>query len=443
MSVRTFLTALLVLGFALPASAQMSPEEAMRLMQKKREAAAASTASAPKSDANNDARWKELVADEDAYLIVPLAGEVLPRWTDTVKIALDRAAQAGVKHVVFVIDSPGGLVDEAESLAKLLQERDAQFETYAVVRRGISASIWPMFSCDHIYVTRGAMVGGALTFRVGATGAAQVDDKMNSVYAAHVASIAERKGHPAALARGMMLPDAQVYASGEGENAKVTNDSESGARRVKDRGAVLTLTADEAVRLGLADRRIDSLAELGEANGLKGWHCVGMVDPGLAEDLRMAEGLRRYNEALRKAIQDEGVRPDANFSRMLERLKTLGETLERAAMSDPSWHPRLMDEEAKVHRVPSLLAWRRDVRESGAARRDAHRLLGLAERSLDAALATVGERRDASESEAERKAWVERQQTRGVELLKLQREDVAGLGAVEADRALTMELAKE
>ena len=403
-NITTLLTALLILAFALPAAAQMSPEEAMRLMQKKKDAAAASSGAggATASDADNDARWKELIVGRDAYLIVPLGGEVLPKWTDTVKLALDRAKAVGVKHIVFVIDSPGGLVDEAESLAKLLQERDGDFETYAVVRRGISASIWPMFSCDHIYVTQGAMVGGALTFKVGATGAAQVDDKMNSVYAAHVASIAERKGHPAALARGMMLPDSQVFATGEGDAARITQRPRRrfAAGQGPRRGAH---PSPRMRRFGWASPTVASSRspQIGEANGLKNWHCVGMIDPGLAEDLRMAEGPASVSGGDHQGDQRRGRSPRCQLHPDARTPQDAGckRSNRRAAMSDPSWHPRLLDEQASIHRVPSLLQWRRDVRESGAARRDAHRLLTLAVRSLDAALATVGESRNTDSEE--------------------------------------------
>ncbi len=255
------------------------------------------------------------------YLEFPIVGEfgrdVLPR---AVEETLEFAVRRKIEHIVFRIDSPGGDVWAADGIAAALERYDDQLTYYAVVERAMSAAIWVAFSCDAIFVTPSAAMGAAVVFtRDQSSGAAEVDAKMNSAYAAILGGIAERHGRPAAVARAMVSQDAELYTwldeTGErafaGEAPRVSWEYE----RLDTPDTVLTLTGQEMLRLGLARGRALASTDVGVAMGFAGWREPMRFGSATAE--KMAA---RAKEAV-KEIEQAGPRIEA--------------ALEEAAASDP------------------------------------------------------------------------------------------------------------
>lgn len=195
------------------------------------------------------------------FLVVPLKGEF---GTDIYPLGVINAMEWCVKNkvpqIVFVIDSPGGYVWAAEYMAEKMAEKDANLKFTMVIDSAISASIWPAFASDRWFVTPAATFGGAVVYSVSNTGAAEVDTKMNSILAAKVGAMAESNGHSAALARAMMLPGSPAYAVQRDGRWVITDEGRAAADGAisLNKNGIITLTASECVRYGIAAQIPDS-----------------------------------------------------------------------------------------------------------------------------------------------------------------------------------------
>lgn len=206
--------------------------------------------------------------DKPDYIRIPLAGEfgidILPKG---VSDALTWAKKAGVKHVVFEIDSPGGYVWAANKIMKLIADYDSDFTFTMVVKRAISASVWPTFSCEQIFILPDATFGGAVAFKVSQAGNAEVDGKLNKIFAAELQAMAEKHGHNGQVVRAMILTSERLYAAKKKGSerwemlAERPHDSASYAevRELSNgRDGVVTLTGKQTIEYGIAR----SLADL-------------------------------------------------------------------------------------------------------------------------------------------------------------------------------------
>ncbi|MFG0273728.1 MAG: hypothetical protein ACF8QF_01595 [Phycisphaerales bacterium] len=188
-----------------------------------------------------------------------------------VEAAVKRALERGARQLIFVIESDGGVVQEATAIAEVIEDAGDRATTVAVVERGLSASIWPTFACERIFMTEGAVLGAAVAYTHDtSTGEIAVDAKFNSALAAELAAMAERQGHDGELARAMVIPEIAIWATVEADGSWTVRAArpdlkDSGVRTIVEQGEVLTLTAPDAERLGLASR-IDEVTT--EAIGL-------------------------------------------------------------------------------------------------------------------------------------------------------------------------------
>jgi len=195
--------------------------------------------------------------------------------------ALDKAARRGVEHIVFRINSNGGFVWAAEDIADILEDRADEFTYHALIDKAISASIWVALSCDTMHMAPGATIGAAVVFSEDAsTGNAEVDAKMNSAIAARLASRAEIHGHNPDVVRAMVIGAAELWAwSDESGAVRVGADRPAGApdaKRLDAHDTVLTLTTEEAARVGFAEALSESsLDALAEALSLDDWKSAG------------------------------------------------------------------------------------------------------------------------------------------------------------------------
>lgn len=184
--------------------------------------------------------------------------------------ALDKAARRGVEHIVFRINSNGGYVWAAEDIARIMDERAGDFTYHALIEKAVSASIWVALSCDTMHMTPDASIGAAVVFSQDeTTGDAEVDAKMNSAIAANLAARAEAHGFSGDVVRAMVIGDAELWSwTNNAGEVRVGAERPSGARdaqRLDSRETVLTLTAQQAARIGfaqpVAEPTLDALAE--------------------------------------------------------------------------------------------------------------------------------------------------------------------------------------
>ncbi len=145
--------------------------------------------------------------------------------------ALNEAQNEGAAAVLFEIDTFGGEVDAADRIRKTIL--NAEIPTIAVIdKNAASAGALISLATDKIVMVPGSSIGAATVVQ-GGTGEA-APDKYQSYMRGLMRATAEAKGKNPAIAEAMVDESLEV----EG---------------VSEKGKVLTLSASEALELGIAD----------------------------------------------------------------------------------------------------------------------------------------------------------------------------------------------
>lgn len=191
-------------------------------------------------------------AGETVY-VVPIEGTIEKGLTEMLKNAFREAEEAGASLIVLEIDTPGGFVDAAQNIEKLIQDED--IPVIALVKGGaLSAGALIAFSADQLYMVPGSTIGAAEP-RIGTE---KADEKTVSAWAARMAAQAARAAEEngrdperaAELARAMV--DADVEIPG-----------------LVEKGKLLTLTDKQAFEWGLCDGLVSSLNDLLSQKGFE------------------------------------------------------------------------------------------------------------------------------------------------------------------------------
>lgn len=173
--------------------------------------------------------------------VVPIEGVIDLGLAPFVARVLDEAAQAGAAAVIFEIETFGGRVDAAVQIRDALL--NARLPTVAFVnKRAISAGALIALAAHKLFMASGGTIGAAAPVQVGMPGAAAqpVQEKTVSYVRKEFGATAEARKRPQLLAEAMVDADVEV-------------------KGVIDKGKLLTLTTDEALKHKVADFRADTL----------------------------------------------------------------------------------------------------------------------------------------------------------------------------------------
>ncbi|MDP2955681.1 MAG: NfeD family protein [Longimicrobiales bacterium] len=194
---------------------------------------------------------------------VPVTGVVELGLAPFIERSLEEAAAAGASAVILDIDTPGGRVDAAERIADAVS--DARVPVYAFVnRRAFSAGALIALSTQRIYMRPGSVIGAATPV----DGAGEkAPEKIVSAMRSEMRALAEARGLDPAVAEAMVDEDVEI----EGVDAA---------------GKLLTLTTEEAVRLGYA-------LEVEDLNGLLAGLGLGSA-PLVSMRVNWAERIVRF-----------------------------------------------------------------------------------------------------------------------------------------------------
>ena len=187
--------------------------------------------------------WPSGVHAQDAPLVfrVPVTGTVDMGLAPFIERAIREAEGAGVSVVVLDIDTPGGRVDSAERIADAIS--DSGVPVYAFVnRRAFSAGALIALATQGIYMRPGSVVGAVTPVDGAGT---KAPEKIVSAMRSEMRALAEARGLDPAIAEAMV--DESLAVPG-----------------VVDAGRLLTLTTDEAVRIGYATETEDFATLLAE-----------------------------------------------------------------------------------------------------------------------------------------------------------------------------------
>lgn len=181
-----------------------------------------------------------------------------------VRRVVSEAEKENVDAIVFRINTFGGRVDAATQI------KDAIISTNILTiafinNRAISAGSLIALSCDKIVMVPGSSIGA--TTVVDQTGQKQAE-KYQSYMRSEMRSTAERNGRRTDIAEGMV--DERIVVEGLVDSTKL-----------------ITLTAEESIKFGIADTLVNNLSELLVAFDLKNASEIKL-------DQNWAEGVVRF-----------------------------------------------------------------------------------------------------------------------------------------------------
>lgn len=191
-------------------------------------------------------------APQRVVYVAPIDGIIDLGLAPYVARVVDEAAAAGAAAVVLEVNTFGGRVDAAVQIRDTLL--NSPVRTIAFVnKRAISAGALIALASENIVMAGGGTIGAATPVQAGRPGAAAqpVEEKTVSYVRKEFRATAESRKRPLLLAEAMVDADVAIPD-------------------VVEKGKLLTLTTEEALKNKLADARADSLDEVLQRMGLAG-----------------------------------------------------------------------------------------------------------------------------------------------------------------------------
>ena len=184
--------------------------------------------------------------------VAPVEGIIDLGLAPFIQRVLDEAAAAGAAAVILDVNTFGGRVDAAVQIRDALL--NARIRTVAFVnKRAISAGVLISLAAESVVMAGGGTIGAATPVQAGQPGAAAqpVSEKTVSYVRKEFRATAESRKRPLLIAEAMVDPDVEI-------------------RGVIEKGKLLTLTTEEALKHKVADFRADTLESALQKLGLGG-----------------------------------------------------------------------------------------------------------------------------------------------------------------------------
>jgi len=226
-------------------------------------------------------------ASNEKAVVITLAGQVDDYNRDALFRNFERARKLGAKTVILHVDTYGGLVPSALDMARFLRRQDDLHVVAFVDDKAISAGAMIALACNEIVMVPSAVLGDCapIVFKS--------DGKLDSLPPAERAkqespilkdfeASAARNGYDPLLATSMVATGKVVYYVEDAEGHRKFVDEPTYQKLVKDGDwkavaglsnpvdgpdTLLTVTTDEALKLGLAKAQVHSVAELASQRG--------------------------------------------------------------------------------------------------------------------------------------------------------------------------------
>ncbi|MCU9613923.1 nodulation protein NfeD [Caldibacillus lycopersici] len=178
--------------------------------------------------------------NNDIVYFADINSEVTKGLYEYIGRAISVAEEEGASAIVFEIDTPGGAVDAAGDISKLLSETD--LKTIAFINPdAISAGSYIALSMDEIYMVPSGRMGAAAVITQDGNAA---DKKAQSYWLAAMKTAAEKNNRDPIYA--MAMADESIDLPEVGS----------------PKGKLLTLTASQAVEVGYAEGIVQNQADL-------------------------------------------------------------------------------------------------------------------------------------------------------------------------------------
>jgi membrane-bound serine protease (ClpP class) len=184
-------------------------------------------------------------AGGEIVAVIKINGTIDPGTKSYVGYAFSEAERIGADAVILELDTPGGFINSAEAIRRLMDEYEKPLYAY-VNPSAISAGAYLALAADAIYMTPGSTIGAAEPRYLGL---GEVDEKALSFWEKEMAGMAERRDRDPSIASAMVRKEL------------VIDD-------LVQEGVLLTLTASEAFDVGYSEGTVSSRDDLLQQIGL-------------------------------------------------------------------------------------------------------------------------------------------------------------------------------
>ena len=185
---------------------------------------------------------------------VPIQGTIDMGLPNYIQRAITMAEADSAEFIIFDIDTFGGRVDAATKIKDAIL--GSNIRTIAFInRRAISAGALISLSCDSIFMTSGATIGAATA--VDAEGE-KASEKVISYMREEMAASAEANGRSREIAQAMVDEEMEIDFILSADKDTLSGSQIEGFNK----GKLITLSTDLAIKLGIADNEVESFSLL-------------------------------------------------------------------------------------------------------------------------------------------------------------------------------------
>lgn len=187
---------------------------------------------------------KEQRAGQQLVYVIPVAQPIESGLQQFLERAFREAEEAKASYIVLEMNTPGGRLDNALEIGKLIRESPVPTVAY-VLGEAASAGSYLSLCADRIVMAPGSMIGAAAI--VDASGKPVESAKTIAAWASIMRSAAEKNNRDGNIAVGMVDANAVVEMKA--------------IQQTKEKGQIISLSAKEALAVGYADKLVNSLDE--------------------------------------------------------------------------------------------------------------------------------------------------------------------------------------
>ena len=171
--------------------------------------------------------------------------------------------------IVLMVNSPGGLVAEADLIHDTLVDLKKRHRVIAWIEEAISAAAFTSLHCNEIYFMKTGALGSATMF----AGGKAIEGEQLRQWVKKFGDVAEESGHPRALAESMCTNSEMCsYDPADGDKGPIVYHTMEGEIPLSTDEENLTINAHDAIACGLADGIADNEEELAELLLLPRWY---------------------------------------------------------------------------------------------------------------------------------------------------------------------------
>lgn len=192
----------------------------------------------------------EAAANTGSVYVIPVDHQIERGLTSFMERGFREAEEMGAGLIVMEINTPGGRVDQAEKIGKMILESEIPTVAY-IQGNAASAGSYISLNADKIAMAPGSMIGAASM--VDSSGNPIEDAKLVAWWKSKMNGAAKANGRDPKIAEGMADVKIEVKMPEIGKTKKA--------------GEIIALSADEALKVGYADKIAGSTNEVIEWMG--------------------------------------------------------------------------------------------------------------------------------------------------------------------------------